>query len=81
MWVKAIKCLKCGGRLTYETIGSYGDLYDIDIRTGKPCKTRKKRIHYEHDDIMIYCSQCGNNYDFIQNDKDGSYLIGDYNYL
>ena len=44
MWVKAIKCLKCGGRLTYETIGSYGDLYDIDVRTGKPCKTRKKEF-------------------------------------
>lgn len=81
MWIKASKCPRCSGRLTFEAIGSYGDLFDIDVRTGKPCKTRKKRIYYEHGDIMIYCPRCGNNYDFKQNHEDDSYLIGDYNYL
>lgn len=64
MWAKATKCPKCGGGLSYEAIGSYGDIYKISQNTGIPTKKRERRVHYEHGDEMVYYLNCSENYDF-----------------
>jgi len=66
MEIRASRCPKCKGRLTFETVGSYGDLFDVNIITGKPSERRRHRRHYEHDDCMVYCQRCGTNYEFVQ---------------
>ena len=62
--VEAKKCPKCNGDLSYELCGTYGDVYKINRRTGKMCKNRVRRNHYECDYGMIYCAFCGTNYDY-----------------
>lgn len=61
--IPASKCPKCGSHLLYEEVGNYGDVYDILVQTGKPAKKRKSRVHYEHEDTMVYCLECGSNYE------------------
>ena len=61
----AMFCPICRGQLTYETIGSYGDLYRVGKTTGKPAKKRFSRQHYECcDGEMLYCLECGENFEF-----------------
>ena len=74
MMIKAGRCPKCYGRLTYEEIGSYGDTYDIGVKTGRPLRKRKERFHYNHEDSMVYCMNCGKNYEF-EYKEDGIYII------
>ena len=63
--VQASRCPKCGGRLLYEELNSYGDIYGVSPKTGKPYKKRRRRQFYGgSDDQMLYCMSCGTNYDF-----------------
>ena len=69
MYIRASKCPKCWGKLTYEDIGTYGDIHSISVKTGKPLK-RERRCHYEHDSdgSMVYCLACGINFNWRMND-------------
>ncbi len=58
------QCPNCGSKLSYESVGSYGDIYDINSRNGMVCAKRRARVHYEHGDAMVYCRNCGTSYDF-----------------
>ncbi len=71
--IKASRCPKCWGKLTYEELGSYGDAYDIGVKTGQPLRKRRSRHHYEHEDAMVYCLGCGENYEFEYR-GDGIYI-------
>lgn len=78
MWVIAKICPYCKEQLTFEAIGSYGDLYKINKRNGKVTKKRMRRVHYEHSgDFMVYCSKCGRNYDY-RRDQEGRIYITYY---
>lgn len=60
---KKVVCPKCGGNLVYEAIGSYGQLYHV-CKNGKIGR-QLKVIKYEGSgDAMLYCLDCGTNYDF-----------------
>ena len=71
--IKASRCPKCREKLTYEELGSYGDTYDISVKTGKPLRKRRKRFHYNHEDAMVYCIGCGEGYEFEYR-EDGIYI-------
>lgn len=71
------QCPMCGGSLVYEALGSYGDCYSINKRTGRLCKTKLRHLHYEHDSVMIYCSECGCNFDYKCN-PDGTFSLKEY---
>ena len=70
MKIRARRCPKCDGRLIFEAIGSYGDLYNVNIKTGKPCKKPEHRAHYEYGDYTVYCQQCYTTFEFTR-DKNG----------
>lgn len=56
-------CPKCGSALVIEAIGNYGDKYHLcrDGRQGR----KLGRIVYEYSgDEMVYCPQCGENFDY-----------------
>lgn len=60
--IVASRCPKCRGRLVYECVGSYGDAYNIGVKTGIPALHHRCRFHYEHEYTMVYCYECGTNY-------------------
>lgn len=69
MLIKATKCPKCWGRLYYETIGSYGDVFLLGVKSPGTIGKKVCREHYEHEDDMVYCLSCGTNYEFkVDND-------------
>lgn len=69
MYIRASKCPKCWGKLTYEEIGTYCDIHCISVKTGKPLK-RQLRNHYEcdYDSSMVYCLACGTDYQWKMDD-------------
>lgn len=72
--IKANNCPICLGQLTYEPIGSYGTLYNVSKKTGKPLKRRLRRVHYETEYELLYCMRCKRNFNFKWKD-DALYLL------
>lgn len=75
-YIHAARCPECHGRLLFETVGSYGDIFEISTKTSRPSNRRKQRVHYEHngDDSMVYCLYCGKNFNWKQ-DSSGVLFI------
>lgn len=42
----------------------------------EPLRKRRKRSHYNHEDAMVYCMDCGRNYEF-EYLEDGIYICFD----
>lgn len=70
-------CPICGGSLCFEAVGSYGDCFKIDKRTGRLCKKKFRRVHYAHGDFMVYCLSCSHNFEFKRT-GDGHFKILGY---
>lgn len=65
------RCEKCGGRLIYESMGTFGDLY-LMRNEGYIFNQRLKRKHYEHFDRetdLVYCEKCHTQYDFYVDER------------
>lgn len=75
-YMRASRCPECMGRLVFETVGTYGDIFDLLVKTGRPSNKRKARVHYEHngEDSMVYCCDCGENYRWKQDSAGVIYI-------
>lgn len=56
-------CPKCGSPLVLEAIGNYGDKYHLK-RDGSQGRKLGRLVYEYSGDEMVYCPECGENYDF-----------------